>query len=139
MVDLRKDIWQKYKESEAFETTEIQNYVEQINKLDYPSELKISFKLFEEDKNTNNFQHVPDDIIDPVVDFSIKHRFHIEYFRTVLFAINMIGLSAEREAITTAKQVNFIQNLWDNKLKTSVSLHDFIKDYLKLWMPPIRT
>ena len=131
MVGLRKDIWQKYKESEAFEAIEIQDYVKQINKWDCPSELKIPCKWFKEDKN--NFQHVPEDIIDPVVDFSIKHRFHIEYFRTVLFTINMIGLSAEREAIVTADKVKFIQDLWDNKLKTSVFLHDFIKDYLKLW------
>jgi len=131
MVDLRKDIWQKYKESEVFEEKEILSYVERIDKLDYPSDLKIPFKLFEEDKN--NFQHVPKDIIDPVIDFSIKNRFHIEYFRTVLFAINMIGLSAERDAIVTADKVKSIQKLWDNKLKTGVSLHDFIKDYLKLW------
>ena len=131
MVDLRKKIWQKYKESEVFEEKEILSYVERIDKLDYPSDLKIPFKLFEEDKN--NFQHVPEDIIDPVINFSIKNRFHIEYFRTVLFAINMTGLSAERDAIVTADKVKSIQKLWDNKLKTNVSLHNFIKDYLKLW------
>lgn len=129
MVNLRKKIWKKHKESEVFEEKEIPSYVEQINKLDYPSELKIPFKL--EDKN--NFQHVPEEMIDPVIDFSIKNRFRIEYFRTVLFTINIIGLSEEREAIVTADKVKFIQNLWDNKLKTSVSLYDFIKDYLELW------
>lgn len=131
MVDLRKDIWQKYKESEVFEEKEILSYVERIDKLDYPSDLNIPFKLFEEDKN--NFQHVPKDLIAPVVDFSIKHRFQIEYFRTVLFAINMIGLSVERKASVTVDQVKFIQNLWKDKLKKTAHLHDFIKKYLKLW------
>ena len=131
MVHLRKKIWLKYKKHEAFEVKEIKNYVKQINELDYPSELKIPFKLFKEDKN--NFQHVPEDLIDPVVDFSINHRFHIEYFRTILFAINIIGLTAEREARVTVDQVKFIQDLWKDKLKKTAHLHDFIKKYLKLW------